>query len=134
MFGYNLDMMIRKSKLLIDTDEAKKLFSATSFSLQELKKVDKDLKTKIEQGYVAGGYDILNVIDKLRSFSTTFDISFYKEMFIKYLEKVVLEFIIKVLEDKKDLIKKYFTEEEIKQINNILLVKKEKERVDFDHV
>lgn len=134
MFGYNLDMMIRKSKLLIDTEEAKKLFSATSFSLQELKKVDKDLKTKIEQGYVAGAYDILNVIDKLRSFSTTFDISFYKEMFIKYLEKVVLEFIIKVLEDKKDLIKKYFTEEEIKQINNILLVKKEKERVDFDHV
>ena len=134
MFGYNLDMMIRKSKLLIDTEEAKKLFSATSFSLQELKKVDKDLKTKIEQGYVAGGYDILNVIDKLRSFSTTFDISFYKEMFIKYLEKVVLEFIIKLLEDKKDLIKKYFTEEEIKQINNILLVKKEKERVDFDHV
>lgn len=134
MFGYNLDMMIRKSKLLVDTEEAKKLFSATSFSLQELKKVDKDLKTKIEQGYVAGGYDILNVIDKLRSFSTTFDISFYKEMFIKYLEKVVLEFIIKVLEDKKDLIKKYFTEEEIKQINNILLVKKEKERVDFDHV
>lgn len=134
MFGYNLDMMIRKSKLLIDTEEAKKLFLATSFSLQELKKVDKDLKTKIEQGYVAGGYDILNVIDKLRSFSTTFDISFYKEMFIKYLEKVVLEFIIKVLEDKKDLIKKYFTEEEIKQINNILLVKKEKERVDFDHV
>lgn len=134
MFGYNLDMMIRKSKLLIDTEEAKKLFSATSFSLQELKKVDKDLKTKIEQGYVAGAYDILNVIDKLRSFSTTFDISFYKEMFIKYLEKVVLEFIIKVLEDKKDLMKKYFTEEEIKQINNILLVKKEKERVDFDHV
>lgn len=134
MFGYNLDMMNRKSKLLIDTEEAKKLFSATSFSLQELKKVDKDLKTKIEQGYVAGGYDILNVIDKLRSFSTTFDISFYKEMFIKYLEKVVLEFIIKLLEDKKDLIKKYFTEEEIKQINNILLVKKEKERVDFDHV
>jgi len=134
MFGYNLDMMIRKSKLLIDTEEAKKLFSATSFSLQELKKVDKDLKTKIEQGYVAGAYDILNVIDKLRSFSTTFDISFYKEMFIKYLEKVVLEFIIKVLEDKKDLIKKYFTEEEIEQINNILLVKKEKERVDFDHV
>ena len=134
MFGYNLDMMIRKSKLLIDTEEAKKLFSATSFSLQELKKVDKDLKTKIEQGYVAGAYDILNVIDKLRSFSTTFDISFYKEMFIKYLEKVVLEFIIKLLEDKKDLIKKYFTEEEIKQINNILLVKKEKERVDFDHV
>ena len=102
--------------------------------MQELKKVDKDLKTKIEQGYVAGGYDILNVIDKLRSFSTTFDISFYKEMFIKYLEKVVLEFIIKLLEDKKDLIKKYFTEEEIKQINNILLVKKEKERIDFDHV
>lgn len=134
MFGYNLDMMIRKSKLLIDTEEAKKLFSATSFSLQELKKVDKYLKTKIEQGYVAGAYDILNVIDKLRSFSTTFDISFYKEMFIKYLEKVVLEFIIKVLEDKKDLMKKYFTEEEIKQINNILLVKKEKERVDFDHV
>lgn len=134
MFGYNLDMMNRKSKLLIDTEEAKKLFSATSFSLQELKKVDKDLKTKIEQGYVAGGYDILNVIDKLRSFSTTIDISFYKEMFIKYLEKVVLEFIIKVLEDKKDLIKKYFTEEEVKQINNILLVKKEKERVDFDHV
>lgn len=134
MFGYNLDMMNRKSKLLIDTEEAKKLFSATSFSLQELKKVDKDLKTKIEQGYVAGGYDILNVIDKLRSFSTTIDISFYKEMFIKYLEKVVLEFIIKLLEDKKDLIKKYFTEEEIKQINNILLVKKEKERVDFDHV
>lgn len=134
MFGYNLDMMIRKSKLLIDTEEAKKLFSATSFSLQELKKVDKDLKTKIEQGYVAGAYDILNVIDKLRSFSTTFDISFYKEMFIKYLEKMVLEFIIKVLEDKKDLMKKYFTEEEIKQINNILLVKKEKERVDFDHV
>ena len=134
MFGYNLDMMNRKSKLLIDTEEAKKLFSATSFSLQELKKVDKDLKTKIEQGYVAGAYDILNVIDKLRSFSTTFDISFYKEMFIKYLEKVVLEFIIKLLEDKKDLIKKYFTEEEIKQINNILLVKKEKERVDFDHV
>lgn len=134
MFGYNLDMMNRKSKLLIDTEEAKKLFSATSFSLQELKKVDKDLKTKIEQGYVAGAYDILNVIDKLRSFSTTFDISFYKEMFIKYLEKVVLEFIIKVLEDKKDLIKKYFTEEEIEQINNILLVKKEKERVDFDHV
>lgn len=134
MFGYNLNMMNRKSKLLIDTEEAKKLFSATSFSLQELKKVDKDLKTKIEQGYVAGGYDILNVIDKLRSFSTTFDISFYKEMFIKYLEKVVLEFIIKLLEDKKDLIKKYFTEEEIKQINNILLVKKEKERVDFDHV
>ncbi len=134
MFGYNLDMMNRKSKLLIDTEEAKKLFLATSFSLQELKKVDKDLKTKIEQGYVAGGYDILNVIDKLRSFSTTFDISFYKEMFIKYLEKVVLEFIIKLLEDKKDLIKKYFTEEEIKQINNILLVKKEKERIDFDHV
>lgn len=134
MFGYNLDMMNRKSKLLIDTEEAKKLFLATSFSLQELKKVDKDLKTKIEQGYVAGGYDILNVIDKLRSFSTTIDISFYKEMFIKYLEKVVLEFIIKVLEDKKDLIKKYFTEEEVKQINNILLVKKEKERVDFDHV
>ena len=134
MLGYNLDMMNRKSKLLIDTEEAKKLFLATSFSLQELKKVDKDLKTKIEQGYVAGGYDILNVIDKLRSFSTTFDISFYKEMFIKYLEKVVLEFIIKLLEDKKDLIKKYFTEEEIKQINNILLVKKEKERVDFDHV
>ncbi len=134
MLGYNLDMMNRKSKLLIDTEEAKKLFLATSFSLQELKKINKDLKTKIEQGYVAGGYDILNVIDKLRSFSTTFDISFYKEMFIKYLEKVVLEFIIKVLEDKKDLIKKYFTEEEIKQINNILLVKKEKERVDFDHV
>lgn len=134
MFGYNLDMMIRKSKLLIDTEEAKKLFSATSFSLQELKKVDRDLKNKIEQGYVAGGYDIIDIIDKIRSFSTTFDISFYKEMFIKYLEKVILEFIIKVLEDKKDLIKKYFTEEEIKQINNILLVKKEKERVDFDHV
>lgn len=126
--------MIRKNTLLISTDEAKKLFLATSLSLQELKKVDRDLKNKIEQGYVAGGYDIIDIIDKIRSFSTTFDISFYKEMFIKYLERVVLEFIIKVLEDKKDSIKKYFTKEEIEQINNIILVKKEKERVNFDHV
>ena len=132
-------MKFRNNKvLLVDCAEVKKLFSSAKLSSMDLREIDKGLKAKINEGYIAGGYDILNIIEKFKSFMPDFDVSFYKKQFLDYLSRnhSASEFIKYIFENEllKKIIDDNFIDEELKRIDIILLNQKYKDYTDFTHV
>ncbi len=132
-------MKLRHNKiLLVDSAELKKLFSSAKLSVTELKELDKGIRAKINEGYIAGGYDLLNIIEKFKSFMPDFDVSFYKKQFIDYLSRnnSAYEFVKFIFENEalKKIIETNFTDEELKQIDMIIVNQKYKDYTDFTHV